>query len=141
MKYSSLAVFAVLLAAASATLYDFQTTDVTQYNALNFDRQVTNNRAKGITIVHFYQDSGERTLFTQLNACFYLCFFSNTDSKSKQIKSDYEKLATDMKGMLRVGAIDCSEFPNVCEKEKIAAYPTVRVYPPHPIPTSEFTVS
>ena len=72
MKYSSLALLAALVAACSATLYDFQTTDVTQYNAVNFDRQVTNNRAKGITVVHFYQDSGEHRFSLHSHAYFAL---------------------------------------------------------------------
>lgn len=34
-----------------------------------------------------------------------------------------------------MGACDCDEDASVCEKEKITTFPTVRIYPPLPIPT------
>lgn len=40
-------------------LYDMNHTDVTTYTKLNFDKQVTQKRDKGISVVHFYKSSGK----------------------------------------------------------------------------------
>ena len=41
------------------SLYDTQRSDVTVYSKLNFEKQVTKNRDKGISIVHFYKKDGK----------------------------------------------------------------------------------
>lgn len=38
--------------------------------------------------------------------------------------------------MLRVGAVNCDEFPQICSKEAIENFPTYKVYPPVPVPVS-----
>jgi thioredoxin-like negative regulator of GroEL len=63
---------------------------------MNFEKQVTKNRDKGISIVHYYTAS---------------------DGKSNAIKSEYEKFATDNKGIFRIGSLDCEEFKSLCDKE------------------------
>jgi hypothetical protein len=45
--------------ASSKVIYDSNKMDVVIYTKLNFDKQVTNQRDKGISIVHFYKDSGK----------------------------------------------------------------------------------
>jgi len=39
--------------------------------------------------------------------------------------------------MMRVGAVDCDDFPRICDSEKITSYPTYKVYPPFPAPTQD----
>ena len=46
-------------ASAAKLLYDQVSSDVTVYNKLNFEKQVSKNRDKGISIVHFYKDEGK----------------------------------------------------------------------------------
>ena len=41
----------------SKALYDMHHSDVQVYSKLNFDHQVTNQRDKGISVVHFYKES------------------------------------------------------------------------------------
>lgn len=43
----------------AAPIYDGNKMDVTIYTKLNFDKQVTNQRDKGTSIVHFYKASGK----------------------------------------------------------------------------------
>jgi len=43
----------------SKELYDGLRSDVTIYTNLNFEKQVSKNRDKGISIVHFYKDEGK----------------------------------------------------------------------------------
>ena len=47
-------------------LYDHVKSYVTIFNEKNFEKQVTNNRAKGISIVHFYKEGGISLLFLTL---------------------------------------------------------------------------
>jgi len=48
-----------VLAKGSEALYDHISSDVTVLNKLNFEKQVSKNREKGISIVHFYKDEGK----------------------------------------------------------------------------------
>ena len=60
--------------------------------------------------------------------------FSNTDEKSEDMVSDYNTFATENKGIFRIGSVDCGDFADVCKKEGVESFPTVKVYPPYPIP-------
>lgn len=44
---------------AQKPMYDHVASDVTVYGKLNFEKQVSKNRDKGISIVHFYKDEGK----------------------------------------------------------------------------------
>jgi len=71
----------------SLSIYDPNKSDVTVYSRLNFEKQVTKNRDKGISIVHF---------------------FKRDDGRSKdEIKPEFKSFATENKGIFRIGAIDC----------------------------------
>ena len=57
---NKLATIAALFGLISAQqLYDSAKSDVINYSHLNFDKQVTKNRDKGSSIVHFYKQSGK----------------------------------------------------------------------------------
>lgn len=86
------------------------------FNTRNFATQVTKNRDKGISVVQFYKAS---------------------EQNSKQDKGQFEKFGLEHKKMLRIGAIDCEEFGEICSKESVTEYPTYRVYPPFPVPPSD----
>lgn len=51
----------LVLNISTKSLYDPVKSYVTIYNKKNFDSQITNNRQKGISIVHFYKESGKLT--------------------------------------------------------------------------------
>lgn len=46
----------------SKVLYDMHHSDVNIYTKMNFDKQVTNGRDKGISVVHFYKSTGKQYL-------------------------------------------------------------------------------
>jgi hypothetical protein len=94
-------------------MYNPLKSEVAIYNAVNFPKQVGNNREKGISIVQFYK-SGEQS--------------------STKDKGQWEKFAIENKGMFRIGSVDCNEFSKICEKEGVTEFPTYRVYPPTPVP-------
>lgn len=100
-----------------ATMYNPAKTPISVYGSKNFDTQVSKNRAKGISVVQFYKKS---------------------DGRAKGEKEDFEKLGSDLKDMIRVGAVDCDDFWKICESEKVTSFPTYRVYPPFPAPTQDF---
>jgi hypothetical protein len=41
------------------SIYDMTKSDVVVYSRLNFEKQVTKNRDKGISIVHFFRKDGK----------------------------------------------------------------------------------
>ena len=52
--------FASMVALSSqALLYDHAKSDVSIYSKLNFEKQVSKNRDKGISVVHFYKSGGK----------------------------------------------------------------------------------
>lgn len=98
----------------SATLYDNNNSNVVNLNPKNFETQITLNRSKNIvSVVHFYKLD---------------------DGKSRGFKLELEKLAADYDLMFKVGAVNCKEFNDICEKHEVKEFPTLKVYPPLPTP-------
>ena len=110
----------LLLAGSSAVpLYDHAKSDVAIYSKLNFEKQVSKNRDKGISIVHYY----------------------SSEEASRDMKSSYEQFATENKGIFRIGSVNCDDHGDICKKEGVSSYPTVRIYPTFPIPTQDIDLS
>jgi len=57
------------------------------------------------------------------------------------MKEQFEAFATENMGIFRIGSVDCSDFTKMCEKEKVTSFPSVRLYPPFPVPTSDMDLS
>jgi hypothetical protein len=109
----------IIIAVANCMeLYDSSKSNVINLNKKNFDTQIISNRSKKIvSIVHYYTPD---------------------DSKSTGYKSEFEKLASEYDGMFKVGAMNCKEFREICEKQEIREFPTFKVYPPLPAPTMNY---
>lgn len=54
--------------------------------------------------------------------------------------TDYNKFASENKGIFRIGAVDCSDFENICKKEGVTKFPTVKLYPPFPAPVQDVEI-
>jgi len=111
--------FSCLILAQSASkkddsLYGSLTSIVMKLSRRNFEAQITTARQKTVSVVHFFRKG---------------------DGASLQFAPEYEQFAVDMKGIFKVAAVDCDEEYEVCEKERIAKTPLVRVYPPAPVPS------
>ena len=50
---------ALLGTGMNKSIYNQNKSDVTVYSKLNFEKQVTKNRDKGISIVHFFTSDGK----------------------------------------------------------------------------------
>ena len=77
----------LLSSAYGMQLYDHAKSDVAIYSKLNFEKQVSKNRDKGISVVHYYD---------------------KTDA-SRDLKSGFEQFATENKGIFRIGSVDCDD--------------------------------
>lgn len=107
-----------LLALVSFTIqkqiYDVHTSNVVNLNPKNFDTQITQNRSKNVvSFIHFY---------------------TNNDSKSKNLKKEIEKMSMEYDGMFKIAALDCTEFKDLCSKQEVREFPTFKIYPPMPAP-------
>lgn len=56
------------------------------------------------------------------------------------MKDEYEKFSTDMKGIFRIGSVNCSQYQKICDKEGVKDTPVVRLYPPFPAPTQDLAM-
>ena len=59
MLYRFITLCALLGINNAKPLYDQNLSDVVNYSQLNFDKQVSKKRDKGISVVHFYKASGK----------------------------------------------------------------------------------
>ena len=57
-----------------------------------------------------------------------MLFYKPGDEESKKLKDEYRTLAEKMYGIVKVGAIDCSEDEELCEEFAIYQVPTMMVY-------------
>jgi len=67
-----------------------------------------------------------------------LWFFNEEKKEDIKFLDEYNKVAGDLKGMAKVCAISCTEFPVFCKKNDIKETPAVMLYPTNPIPAFLF---
>lgn len=95
-------------------MYDKVNSYVINLNPKNFDSQIIANRAKDvISFVHFY---------------------TWDDGKSKESRKEIEQFAANTDGMFKIGAINCVQYKDICEKQDVRSFPAYKIYPPLPAP-------
>ncbi len=57
------------------------------------------------------------------------------------MKGTFEAFALENKGVFRIGSIDCQNHADICKKEGVETFPTLRVYPEFPNPHFDFDMS
>ena len=62
-NFAILALLGLCSVVSADALYDPSKSDVTVYSNLNFEKQVSKNRDKGISVVHYYKSSGKNIRF------------------------------------------------------------------------------
>jgi hypothetical protein len=67
-----------------------------------------------------------------------LWFFKEDNSADQKFLDEYNKVATDLKGMAKVCAISCTEFSVFCNKQGVKETPSVMIYPPNPVPAFKY---
>ncbi|CEM25166.1 unnamed protein product [Vitrella brassicaformis CCMP3155] len=68
-------------------------------------------------------------------------FYTKNNECKKFIDGPYNELAKELKGMIKIAAVDCDDWPVLCKDSNVDKHPTVVVYPPNPIPAYPYTGS
>jgi len=91
--------------------------DIQQITMSNFD-----------TVIGKFRDSSVSALW----------FFNPDNAADASFLAEYNKAAGDMKAMAKVCAISCADWPVFCEKQGVKETPTVKIYPPNPMPDFKY---
>jgi hypothetical protein len=67
-----------------------------------------------------------------------LWFFNEDNTKDQAFLDAYNGVASELKGMAKVCAVSCSDFPVFCKKNDVKETPTVMIYPLNPMPAFKF---
>lgn len=62
-----------------------------------------------------------------------LWFYKEDNKADQSFFAEYEKFATDLKGMVKTAALSCTDWPAFCEKQGVKETPTVMLYPTNPM--------
>merc|ERR1719162_2829249 len=63
-----------------------------------------------------------------------LWFFKDDNSEDKKFLDEYNNVAKELKGMAKVTAINCNDWPGFCTKQKVTTTPAIMMYPINPFP-------
>merc|ERR1719335_1600370 len=104
---------ALVAGGASAFKIEAMKHDVQQINAANFDGVIGKFREGSVSS---------------------LWFFKSDNAADEKFLDEYNSLAKEFKGMMKVCAIDCNDNAKFCEKNNVKDTPAVMLYPPNPMP-------
>mmetsp|Transcript_14165 Transcript_14165/g.28388 ORF Transcript_14165/g.28388 Transcript_14165/m.28388 type:complete len:427 (-) Transcript_14165:473-1753(-) len=65
-------------------------------------------------------------------------FYKKEAAAKKMIDGWYNKAAKDLKGMIKVAALDCDDSPVFCKQQNVKEYPSIVIYPPNPLPATPY---
>merc|ERR1712187_36137 len=91
--------------------------DIQGITASNFDGVISKFRDTSVSAVWYYKDDNKEDI---------------------NFLDEYNKVATDLKGMIKVTALSCSDFPVLCKKQGVEQTPTIMIYPTNPIPAFKY---
>jgi len=67
-----------------------------------------------------------------------LWFFKDDNNDDKKFLDEYNKVGKELKGMAKICAINCNDWPLYCKKNDVTSTPTVKMYPVNPFPAYIF---
>merc|ERR1719421_708326 len=109
---STAAIVALAARGASAFKIEAMKHDVQQIGANNFDGVIGKFRDGQVSALWFFKSTAEDEKFLD----------------------EYNNLAKEYKGMMKVCAMDCNENAKFCEKNNVKTTPGLMLYPPAPMP-------
>jgi len=74
----------------------------------------------------------------QNNNIYLFHFYNENDGKSYSVSKEFKEKATELKGIIIFGSVNCSREKVLCGKEAPKSLPAFKVYPPLPLPPVEF---
>nr|CAD7400745.1 unnamed protein product [Timema poppensis] len=60
---------------------------------------------------------------------WFINFYSPICSHCHEMAPEWRKMAWELEGVIRIGAVNCVDEWNLCNMEHIASYPTLKIYP------------
>lgn len=102
---------------------------VSPLNERNFGKQITSMRLRDVNMILFYKDVG---------ICSLINF--SLDAKVIAVARRYEEFANEYRGVFRIFYVNCAAEEALCNKQSVKTFPSIRIFPPHPIPASEFQI-
>lgn len=90
--------------------------DIQQITQPNFDIVIAKFRDSSVSSLWFFRDTPEDNKFLDV----------------------YNDVAKDLKGMAKVVAISCDDWPVFCKNHDVTQTPTVKMFPTNPIPAYKF---
>lgn len=115
--------FGLLVASAFCTsqaaklVIDAMEHDIQKITMQNFDGVISKFRDSAVSSLWFFKDDNKADL---------------------AFLNEYNKVAGDLKGMAKICAISCTDWPVFCEKQGVKETPTVMIYPTNPMPAFKF---
>lgn len=101
-----------------AEIYDNLNSDVMVLTQNNWMNQVVKGRQnENIFLIHFYNEN---------------------DGKSYEFSKEFKEKATEYKGIVNIGFVNCNNQKSLCAKEAPKNLPSLKLYPQNPSPTEEF---
>merc|ERR1712187_173544 len=91
--------------------------DIQGITASNFDGVISKFRDTSVSAVWYYKDDNKEDI---------------------NFLDEYNKVATDLKGMVKITALSCSDFGVFCDKQGVTQTPTIMIYPTNPIPAFKY---
>lgn len=87
-----------------------------------------------------YQDQAEHQLRRHRSLLqIWRYWVAKVDGKSQEFAKEFDEWVNQYNGVFRVGAVDCDEYPKICKEEKAEVFPSFKIYPPTPMPTTTIT--
>lgn len=110
-----------LAVALAKPVYEHSKSNVMPLTNFNFNDQISKIRqtTNYVSIVHFYK---------------------HADGKSLAFAPDFDKWTDEYRGVFRICAVDCDTYAELCRKEDITEFPTIKLYAPIPIPPTKYAV-
>eukprot|EP00284_Hemiselmis_tepida_P017695 CAMPEP_0174927628 /NCGR_PEP_ID=MMETSP1355-20121228/19415_1 /TAXON_ID=464990 /ORGANISM="Hemiselmis tepida, Strain CCMP443" /LENGTH=394 /DNA_ID=CAMNT_0016173745 /DNA_START=26 /DNA_END=1206 /DNA_ORIENTATION=+ len=65
-------------------------------------------------------------------------FYSNSCATCKSFVKDYNELAKQLKGIVKVAAVDCDAHKKICDDYGVSSHPTLKVIPPGGFGTQDY---
>mmetsp|Transcript_95745 Transcript_95745/g.219477 ORF Transcript_95745/g.219477 Transcript_95745/m.219477 type:complete len:411 (+) Transcript_95745:80-1312(+) len=100
--------------ASGAVVIDAMKHDIQQIQAGSFDTIIGKFRDDAVSAVWYYKES---------------------NGGDEKFLDEYQKVAKELKGIVKVCAMDCERFGKFCKDAGVVETPTVMIYPPNPQPS------
>lgn len=65
-------------------------------------------------------------------------FYNPNDGKSYEFSKDFEEKAQKLRGIVNFAFVNCKDYKKLCDQNAPKNLPSIKVFPPQPIPAQDF---